>query len=91
MATHYLFTTSNETPIYLQPFESCDLLGVYENNTPITVLEEFVGEDCTFHYVQLNNQEKGFVSIQNVSKYENTKSFAQSGGRASPSTMLNPG
>ena len=76
MATHYLFTTSNETPIYLQPFESCDLLGVYENNTPITVLEEFVGEDCTFHYVQLNNQEKGFVSIQNVSKYENTKSFA---------------
>ena len=76
MATHYLFTTSNETPIYLQPFVSCDLLGVYENNTPITVLEEFIGEACAFHYVQLNNQEKGFVSIQDVNKYENTKSFA---------------
>lgn len=76
MATHYLFNSLNETPIYLQAFESCDLLGVYENNTPVTVLEEFIGENCMFHYVQLNNQDKGFVSIDYVSKYENTKPFA---------------
>jgi len=76
MATHYLFNNLNETPIYLQAFESCDLLGVYENNTPVTVLEEFVGENCMFHYVQLNNQDKGFVSIECLSKYENTKPFA---------------
>ena len=76
MATHYLFNSSNEIPVYLQPFESCDLVGVYQNNTAITVLEEYVGEDCSFHYVQLSEQDKGFVSETYVNKYDNTKPFA---------------
>lgn len=75
MSTHFLFNITNEVIVYLQPFESCDILDVYPNDTQIIVTNEFVGELCDFHKIEINGQQ-GYAKIIDVQKLENTKSFA---------------
>lgn len=76
MSTHYLENVSNEIVVYVQPFVSCDIVGVFPNNTEITVIEEFVGEECSFHYIKFDDGTVGYCSIYDVEKLSNTRNFA---------------
>jgi hypothetical protein len=82
MATHFISSSLNETPLYKNLINVSTILPkqpdlIVSNNTTINIVEEFTKSECSYHKIKLPNSNlEYYVTIDNVYALPDTKPFA---------------